>query len=438
MKKISLSLLVSLVILLHPSVIMAISPTDRNAVDTDTPFYDPYFSSPDTCLNTTVPGPAVLIGDSLSSADGLQAHGIASRFQDAGWPLTVDGEVSRPLVGPSFPQGDGMATIDRLSSAIQGAHAVIMELGTNPSASSGADFGAQVSQAIDKIRALNSSAVIYWVNIGAVTNPIYGDYNKALSDQSTAKGFKVIDWFKTAYPDSDPFVIDGNAQSQYIPAGNVHPNGSGYDALTNLIVSSVTTGAVVPSATPAVDIPGVDMNAINALKPLYIQAAQATNVPWQLLAAVHFREHSNAKDNPNSDGAYQIVGGGYAAGPLTDEQFVQESIDAANFIRGKKSTVLANHQVDLTLSQNDPEVIKDYLFSYNGRAGVYAQQAATLGFDSTTQPYEGSPYVMNNYDAVHMNMGIITQDGGGISGTDSRPGAYTVYAKLLGLGGGCS
>src|SRR5207302_6093213 len=62
--------------------------------------------------------------------------------------------------------------------------------------------------------------------------------------------------------------------------------------------------------------------------------------------------------------------------------------------------------------------------------------------DPAAQPYEGSPYVMNNYDSLHQNMRIVTGQHGidKIDGTDTRDGAYTIFSQLGGnnSSGGCS
>jgi hypothetical protein len=177
-------------------------------------------------------------------------------------------------------------------------------------------------------------------------------------------------------------------------------------------------------------LPSDITNAINRLKPDYQKASQATNVPWELLAAVHYRETNFSTTSSNM---FQI--GGYS-GP---SDVTTQAIAAGNFTQ--KYAVpgnLPNHRAPLKQSGNDPEEIKDTLYSYNGRAAAYAQQAQTLGFNPQTQPYEGSPYVMNNYDAIHKNMGIITHDGGGIDGTDTRYGAFVIYDGIGGSSGSTS
>ncbi len=193
--------------------------------------------------------------------------------------------------------------------------------------------------------------------------------------------------------------------------------------------SSVTTGSGLPS-----DI----TKAINKLKPDYVKAAEATKVPWQLLAAVHYREANN---NPSQDlQAGNPIGGGggqFANYPHGAPKSVEQSAEyaAEELISDAKSGVVKK---PINVANPDPNAIKDALFGYNGRASVYADQAAALGFNKNTQPFEGSPYVMNNADGKHKNMKIITHDFGGLDGVDSRFGAFVIYSKLGGGTGGSS
>jgi hypothetical protein len=177
-------------------------------------------------------------------------------------------------------------------------------------------------------------------------------------------------------------------------------------------------------ATNASGLPEDIISRVNELKPDYLKASQTTNVPWEMFAGIHYRETSFSTTSTN---IFQITG---YHGP-TDLQ--SQLIAAGSFIQ--KHSVpsnLSNHRAPLQPSGNDPDEIKDTLYSYNGRAKQYAQQAESLGFNADTQPYEGSPYVMNNYDSVHQNMGIITHDNGGLDGTDTRFGAFTIFARLGG------
>lgn len=193
-------------------------------------------------------------------------------------------------------------------------------------------------------------------------------------------------------------------------------------------------GGDVPAST---NLPAAVIDKINAHKAVYVQAASAAGIPWQMLAALHYREAglgTTVTPPTAKNGMYQILGKDYGltvGAVLTSDQFLLESTDAANFLKHTVSSNLASHQMPLTTAP-DPEEVKDTFFSYNGRSSEYAAQAAKLGFDPKTQPYEGSPYVMNQYDGRHQDMGIITHDHGSIDGTDNRFGAFTLYARLGG------
>lgn len=202
----------------------------------------------------------------------------------------------------------------------------------------------------------------------------------------------------------------------------------------NSNIGACSTGAI-PSTTN-LDAPTIA--GINALKSSYVTAAQQTGVAWQVLAAIHYRESSN---NPNEDmqagnpfgGPYNQKSTDYAAYGYPKNMAESAAIAAKHLIASATSGVVKK---PINIPSPDPNAIKDALFSYNGRAAAYATQAAKYGFNSSTQPYEGSPYVMNKYDAPRAAMGIITRDNGGIDGVDTRFGAFTIYSRLGGAAGG--
>lgn len=192
--------------------------------------------------------------------------------------------------------------------------------------------------------------------------------------------------------------------------------------------------------------------ALASNTPTYQQAAQQAEIPWQVLVAMHYREHSLALDEPNIPGAlgvYQITDNPenrknltMSAYPspgatLTQPQFLQQSIDAANFIKRKEPGIVG---------QPSPQTIKKALALYNGLPELYKQQAANLGFGD--QVFEGSPYVMNiadaNRDPAVVVPGSWLQSfgvGDPRPATSDQYGAYVVYASVSGLttgGGDCS
>ncbi|MBM3210399.1 hypothetical protein FJZ39_03630 [Candidatus Saccharibacteria bacterium] len=185
-------------------------------------------------------------------------------------------------------------------------------------------------------------------------------------------------------------------------------------------------------------IPSWLMTRINDNKSVYVQVAGETGVPWEVLAAVHYREFNAAVSNPNNgQGIYQLYSSGqyFRPGSVSRDEFIHQTRLAANFIQGKAVNFRTAYVSPrkLTANETNIELIKNVLFSYNGRAYAYANQATKYGFNGTDQPYEGSPYVMSKFDCQRASMGLITTDGGAtLTATDTRMGAFTLYARLKG------
>lgn len=168
------------------------------------------------------------------------------------------------------------------------------------------------------------------------------------------------------------------------------------------------------------------LGAIEENYPYYKAAADKYNIPWQAIAAIHYRETRFARTN----NSYQIVGGGGG-------DFEAQTDAAAAFIVGK----------GVDFSSDDGA--KRAFFKYNGTSSAYKQQALKLGFSQEgADNGEGSPYVMNKYDEKRdpnkngSNWGQIKTDGGGLSYPANQDfGAFVVYKALgdcsmVGGGGG--
>ncbi|NCU30781.1 hypothetical protein EOM57_03160 [Candidatus Saccharibacteria bacterium] len=204
---------------------------------------------------------------------------------------------------------------------------------------------------------------------------------------------------------------------------------------TTSYASTDCSDVFTPLSTYVID--GVNIN-----KQFYINTMNQTGVPWEMLAAIHYRETNFSHINPaNGQGIFQFVngdGGPYPPGPVSDEEFNRQLTFMASRIQAdyalrnvpNPASVIPRQ---LTPNEQDVTLIKNTLYSYNGRADAYAAQAIQYGFDPNTQPYEGSPYVMNRYDCSRARMGIITRDYViGIDSTDTRYGAFTIFARLKG------
>lgn len=192
---------------------------------------------------------------------------------------------------------------------------------------------------------------------------------------------------------------------------------------------------------------------IREYTPTYQAAAKETQVPWQMIAALHFRENGLKKSNPaNGFGVYQDtanLGGDYPAGSISDGEFLEQSTWAANQLKSKAS------KPD-RLASGDIKQIKEAFFGYNNSsyttspAALYIDQAKALGF-TDTQGYEGSPYVMNKIDSKRdptapteagkgQSWGEVMEDGGSLEyPANNEYGAFVVFAALSGIDqSGCS
>lgn len=209
-----------------------------------------------------------------------------------------------------------------------------------------------------------------------------------------------------------------------------------------LIISAIIQPSPSASALycdPVTDpLPSWLLQAVSDNKPFYVSASNSTGVPWEMLAAIHYRETSFSHTNPwNGQGIFQFVngdGGPYPPGPVSDDEFVRQLTFMANRVQNDYVFRGSLNYTKRKLVPNEPDAfrVQDTLFSYNGRANVYAQQAADYGFSPTLSPYEGSPYVMNRFDCPRLSMGMITRDYGNLDGVDQRYGAFTLYARLKG------
>lgn len=179
------------------------------------------------------------------------------------------------------------------------------------------------------------------------------------------------------------------------------------------------------------------IEGVNRNKGDYLIVEEKTGVPWQLLAAIHYRETAFSRSNPaNGYGIFQFTPPPeeYEPGPVSDSEFRRQLRYMANRVQNDyvwRGPEIVNKR-KLKPNESDIALVKNTLFSYNGRAAVYADQAKHFGYNSTTQPYEGSPYVMNRFDCARARMGIITRDYGTLDGRDARYGAFTIFARLKG------
>ena len=151
-----------------------------------------------------------------------------------------------------------------------------------------------------------------------------------------------------------------------------------------------------------------ELQAIEKNKPVYQKVAEKYGFPWQIFAAIHSHEHSLQVSNPeNGQGIYQLYSytrkegtreldpdkAFLPAGAVSDEEFLRQTEIAGEIIAGKASSA----GIDLKNLTDDN--IKKIFYMYNGTG--YKEKALQLGFtEEQAANGEGSPYVMNRYDAA--------------------------------------
>ena len=184
-----------------------------------------------------------------------------------------------------------------------------------------------------------------------------------------------------------------------------------------------------------------ELEKVKRYQPVYQKVASKHGMPWQIFAAIHYRESSLKHGSTiNSEGECE---GPYGISPgenwlcgneYDDEKFEKVTERLATDLEEK----LRNKGGG---DWNDPNVVMEVLFRYNGMAGGYIRQGRSLGFDEAgARRGEGSPYVANMLDEKRdptkngSNWGQIKHDFRSIEYPANKDyGAFVVY---LGLGGG--
>lgn len=168
---------------------------------------------------------------------------------------------------------------------------------------------------------------------------------------------------------------------------------------------------------------------IKELQPHYEAAGQAENIPWQFLAALHYRESTT---NPGAS-----IGSGEPLGSVNpDSGDVWPTDLTENYKRGAqhiKEMAKMVYGIELTASSSFEEM-RDAFVAYN-RGFMYKR---------VNQDPDTSPYAMNFFDAEHAGDGgdgmlfpNNSSEPGSTQGLrDQRPGAMTIMALLGGVSGG--
>jgi hypothetical protein len=185
----------------------------------------------DTSTSAAINSNVYFLGDSLTV--GMRDGGsLQTAAQGQGWNPTIMAECGRHLVSDGTncsgqPIFGGIHQVDQAAdqTAIKNAGVVVVGLGTNDPGM--ASYESDVRDLVSKIKTLNPSTKIYWINLISTDekNAAYQAMDAQLTAAAGAAGFTVIDWASQA-----PKV------GAYEP-GQYHP--SNYQAMTDFVMSQL-------------------------------------------------------------------------------------------------------------------------------------------------------------------------------------------------------
>ena len=133
-----------------------------------------------------------------------------------------------------------------------------------------------------------------------------------------------------------------------------------------------------------------EQSTISNNRSLYEQMVEGTQIPWRIMATIHYRNNQLSRTSNNEHGIFNIESKTYPTGEINDSTFVQMGKDAI-------SATYNLYSRGINFSNNND--IKRFFFAVNGSSEKYKQQARDLGFsEDEANRGEGSPYVMNKAD----------------------------------------
>ncbi len=183
--------------------------------------------------------------------------------------------------------------------------------------------------------------------------------------------------------------------------------------------------AKAPAETYTINLPEATKTFMNKavpealkLKDLYQQTEKATGVPWEIIAAIHYREGNN---NPK-----QSVWNGQAVGSVNIDNgringrtIEEDAIKAANHAKGMVKAVYGIKSIDRNMTIDQLEKI---FVAYN-RGAMYKNAGVDAG---------KSPYASNGLDGrenMHFPSGV-AEPKSTRGDLDRRPGAIAMLAAL--------
>jgi murein DD-endopeptidase MepM/ murein hydrolase activator NlpD len=195
-----------------------------------------------------------VVGDSITYTAEKSPHDMKKEFGKKGITAVISGSAGS-TVEDAGTKGDpysGLQAVSHYSDAVKGSDAVVVALGTNHYPSG---FGNSIEKMIDKIKSVNGSAAIFWVNTytkssggqtqngeKAWTASSSQKKNETIKSQASNLGYTLID--------ITPEGNDPGAPDIKLNVDKIHPefDESGMGVWIDTIVKKVAEGAAAQDA----------------------------------------------------------------------------------------------------------------------------------------------------------------------------------------------
>lgn len=363
-------------------------------------YYDP---SNDDCVTYTDGSNVTIIGDSITegSKDAIlnllpeaDIHSqVSKQFGNEN-----DEAMSSNNTGDN-PSGISIAKYLIAENELQST--VVFALGSNNMPLT----QAQIDAALELFGGTRQVFFITNYDASGKWSSYYNTNNELFNKAAENSNVHIIDWAEAASAEPDT----------YLSSDGIHPTPEGAELFAKIITDAVggTTSNVSGINGNYMNYAGEQVfsdsqiTQLEANIPIYQEAVKNTNAEeyglnWQLMATIHYQETGLRRYNPdNGQGAYQM----YTYVNATGITFPPASeISEAEFLRQSELVIteelipmIKDNNLDLT----NPDDVKRFFFSFNGRASQYINKALAMGFtQEEANNGEGSPYVMNKFDAA--------------------------------------
>lgn len=404
----------------------------------------------DDCLPITNGGNVTIIGDSITEGALKDLKELLPQAEIYAKYSKTFGSMDDPAEGPSESKNpSGVSILKWLLNDNKLQNTVVYALGTNnnPLRQS------QMDVVLDLIGP--NRTVFFLTNYNFKDPSTYDTNNNIFRSAAELANVQLIDWQTEASKDPNKYMNMSDSLGVHLSSGG---NKLWAELISKAVggTGSLTAGGNGNYTNYAGDkvLTETQIEQLEANIPIYNQAIAETGageyrITWYLIAAIHYKETGLSRYNPkNGQGVYQLYS--YTGGGKNRNAFpAASSISADEFLRQTKIMLKEDliPKVIGGLNLGNDEDIKSLFFGYNGRSSRYIDKALAMGFNKEqANSGEGSPYVMNRYDAQRdpnsseMNPnwpGMYVADGEySPTATTQTFGGYTVY-KAIGGASAC-